>query len=229
MKHLFSVAFTIIVFTTLHSFCYAQTSINLERLNNKPSKVSGIKFIESIEILPSDNKRTAVLNNAPTEIGTTKAATPAINLKKAGSNTIENCTAIQFKYALLMDIDVEFVTNMALYQSIEEWWGTKYRYGGTTKAGIDCSAFCGNIFTAVYNTSLPRTAREQYATCNKVSKEDMQQGDLVFFNTKGGVSHVGIYLGNDCFVHSSVHSGVTINKLTDDYYSRKFIGAGRIN
>lgn len=229
MKHLLSVAFTLTVFTTFHSFCYAQTSVNIERLNSKASKVNSIKFIESIEIVPSENKRTAILNNAPADISTAKSTIPTTHLKQANTEFIENCTALQFKYALLMDIDVELVSNLALYQSIEEWWGTKYRYGGTTKAGIDCSAFCGNIFTAVFNTSLPRTAREQYAICNKVSKEDMQQGDLVFFNTRGGVSHVGIYLGNDCFVHSSVHSGVTINKLTDDYYSKKFIGAGRIN
>jgi lipoprotein Spr len=51
----------------------------------------------------------------------------------------------------------------------------------------------------------------------------------VFFNTRGGVSHVGVYLGNGYFVHSSVHSGVTINSLDEDYYSRKYIGGGRLN
>jgi lipoprotein Spr len=74
----------------------------------------------------------------------------------------------------------------------------------------------------------PQPQHTQYDFCIKIDKEKLQEGDLVFFKTKRRVSHVGIYLGNDCFVHSSTSSGVTINKLTDDYYSRKFIGGGRI-
>jgi cell wall-associated NlpC family hydrolase len=75
---------------------------------------------------------------------------------------------------------------------------------------------------------LPRTARNQYAACNKVKREDLLEGDLVFFNTRGGVSHVGIYLGNGYFAHSSVHSGVTVSSLNDKYYSSKFIIGGRL-
>ncbi len=63
----------------------------------------------------------------------------------------------------------------------------------------------------------------------KLKKTDLLEGDLVFFNTRGGVSHAGVYLGNGYFVHASVHAGVTINSLNDAYYSRKYIGGGRIS
>ena len=82
--------------------------------------------------------------------------------------------------------------------------------------------------TNVYGVNLDRTAREQFRQCEKIANEDLKEGDLVFFNTRGGVSHVGFYLGNNYFVHSSVHTGVTISSLTDDYYSKKFISGGRI-
>lgn len=142
--------------------------------------------------------------------------------------TIESSSSLQFKYAQLLDVEVETITNTKLFVAIEDWWATRYRYGGTTKKGIDCSAFTGALINEAFGLSLPRTAREQYAQCEKIAKENLAEGDLVFFNTRGGVSHVGVYLGNNYFVHSSVHSGVTINSLDDDYYSRKYIGGGKI-
>ena len=82
---------------------------------------------------------------------------------------------------------------------------------------------------SVFGFALPRTAKQQYSICSKVKKDEILEGDLVFFNTRGGISHVGIYLGDGFFVHSSSSAGVTINNLHQDYYSRKFIGAGRID
>ena len=107
-------------------------------------------------------------------------------------------------------------------------WGIRYRYGGTDRSGIDCSSFTGRLIQEVYNTTLPRTARDQYSVCEKVDIENLKEGDLVFFNTTGGVSHVGVYLGNNCFAHSSCSNGVTISSLHEDYYSRKFICGGRV-
>jgi lipoprotein Spr len=76
---------------------------------------------------------------------------------------------------------------------------------------------------------MPRTAREQYKVCEKINKEDLVAGDLVFFNTRGGVSHVGVYLNNNCFVHSSSTDGVKISSLNEAFYTKKFIGGGRMN
>ncbi len=102
--------------------------------------------------------------------------------------------------------------------------------GGTTKKGIDCSAFSGTLLSTIYSFNMPRTAREQYKICERLNKEDLLPGDLVFFNTRGrGVSHVGVYLDNNHFVHSSSSEGVKISSLDEDYYSRKFICGGRVN
>jgi lipoprotein Spr len=117
--------------------------------------------------------------------------------------------------------------NMNLFKLIDEWFGTRYRLGGTSRAGIDCSALMQVFFTSLYGVTLPRTAREQYNISRKISRTELKEGDLVFFNTSGGISHVGMYLQNNKFVHAS-SSGVTISDLFDDYWVRRFIGVGRV-
>ena len=128
-----------------------------------------------------------------------------------------------------MDVAVEFLSNVTLYKFIDDWYGTRYRMGGTTKKGIDCSAFTGGLLLAVYGFVMPRTAREQYNATEHINKNELHEGDLVFFNTRGGVSHVGLYLSNSHFVHSSCSNGVAISSLDDPYYSKRFISGGRVN
>jgi lipoprotein Spr len=111
---------------------------------------------------------------------------------------------------------------------LDEWLGTRYRLGGTDKEGIDCSAFMQVLFTRLYGINLPRTAREQYTVSQKLSRAELKEGDLVFFNTIGGVSHVGMYLQNNKFVHAS-SGGVTISDLYEDYWLKKLIGVGRVD
>jgi cell wall-associated NlpC family hydrolase len=159
----------------------------------------------------------------------TTAFVSAVNkLSNSANIATEMCTALHFKFAQLLDADVESITNEPLFAFIEDWWATRYRYGGTTKRGVDCSSYTGHIFKEVFGFELPRTARMQYAASIKVSYSDLQEGDLVFFNTRGGVSHVGLYLQNGYFTHSSSSKGVTINNLNENYYSARFIGGGRI-
>ncbi len=152
-----------------------------------------------------------------------------LNTDASDKTKIETISARLFKYAMLMNVEVESLTDAHLYSFIDEWYGTHYRMGGTTKKGIDCSAFTGTLLSTVFSFFVPRTAREQYQICEHIKKEDLLSGDLVFFNTTGGVSHVGVYLGNNHFVHSSSSQGVTVSSLDDEYYSRKFIGGGRVN
>jgi cell wall-associated NlpC family hydrolase len=184
------------------------------------------RFIKGIEIVPGSysGKRAVETNETEPE-----AEIKPTVIDKTTSDNIEKCTGLQFKYALLMNRDVESIQNLSLYNFIDGWMDTRYHYGGTDKDGIDCSAFTATLINKVYGFNIPRTAQEQYDVCQKLSKDDLLEGDLVFFNTRGGVSHVGIYLGDGYFVHSSAHAGVTINSLTDDYYGRKYIGGGRIN
>jgi lipoprotein Spr len=82
------------------------------------------------------------------------------------------------------------------------------------------------LYVTNFGINLPRTAREQYDATKRISRTDLKEGDLVFFNTQGGVSHVGVYLQNNKFVHAS-SGGVTISDLFEPYWERRFIGVGR--
>lgn len=141
---------------------------------------------------------------------------------------IENINLLNFKYAVLLDVPVEALTNLSLLEYMEEWYHTPYRYGGSSREGIDCSAFSAGIITAVYGLAIPRTVREQYQVTERINKDELTEGDLVFFNTTGSVSHVGVYLFNNKFVHASTKNGVMISDLNDAYFSRKYAGAGRM-
>lgn len=104
-----------------------------------------------------------------------------------------------------------------------------YRFGGSSLMGIDCSGYVQKVF-GYLNIPLPRTAREQFELGESVSKEELNIGDLVFFRTYASFpSHVGIYLGNNLFIHASSKSRkVTIDSLDTPYYLKRFIGAKRI-
>jgi cell wall-associated NlpC family hydrolase len=121
--------------------------------------------------------------------------------------------------------------NNSLYSFIEEWYGTPYRFGGSTKNGIDCSAFVQQLYDEVYNTGLTRTSRDQFATSMRLNNmNELKEGDLVFFKIRSkAISHVGVYLSDGKFVHASLSRGVVISNLNDHYWSRYFAGAGRIS
>ncbi|MEO7264503.1 MAG: C40 family peptidase [Ferruginibacter sp.] len=209
MKNLFLVAFFCSIFSASFTSAIAQPSLKF---------INGVNF--GNENISSPELISPALSPASTLFSVSK---PIISF------ATEKCSKIQFKYALLLNKEVEAIVNLNLFGFIEEWWNTKYRYGGTSKKGIDCSAFTGLLMSCVYAVRMPRTAKQQYAETQRVNKEELTEGDLVFFNTKRGVSHVGAYLGDGYFVHASSSNGVTINNLDEEYYSKRYIGAGRVN
>jgi len=107
--------------------------------------------------------------------------------------------------------------------------GTRYRFGGSSRSGLDCSAFVQKVFNEM-DVNLPRTAREQYERGEVVSQGDMQKGDLIFFRTYASFpSHVGIYLGNNRMIHASSRDRrVVISSVDTPYYRSRFIGAKRV-
>lgn len=111
---------------------------------------------------------------------------------------------------------------------IDEWYFTRYRMGGTTKKGVDCSSFTMQLFQEVYKISLPRTAKQQFDATVNIKEDEIAEGDLVFFNTRGGVSHVGVYLANGYFVHASSSRGVILSNLKEPYFNKRFLGARRM-
>lgn len=146
----------------------------------------------------------------------------------SGTPTVESASALQLKYSLLLNTEVEEVRNTRLFEFIDDWYGTRYCMGGTTKNCIDCSAFVQTFFAALYSVPVPRTARDQYRATTRISTTELREGDLLFFNTRGGISHVGIYLQNNKFVHASTSGGVMISDMFEDYWTRKLVGAGRV-
>ena len=144
------------------------------------------------------------------------------------SGDIERADWLQLKYAILLDATVEKLTNVNLLKLIDEWWGTTYCIGGSTKDCIDCSAFTHIIMQDIYNVNVPRTAQDQYTSSKHIGMEDLNEGDLVFFYTGGrDISHVGVYLLNNKFVHAATSGGVMVSDLNDSYWKDKYRGAGR--
>ena len=218
-----------ILFSCSLQFANAQTGVNAVSTANLGSDASSSSQIDGISFTPdgilrnTESGGTKSIKNIPAAVVTKEAAKPEIE----SHSLIEKLSSLQYKYAMMMDVDVESLKNLTLLGFIDDWFGTRYRYGGETKRGIDCSALTGALLLAVYGFNMPRTAREQYEATEHISKNELKEGDLVFFNTRGGVSHVGVYLDNDYFVQASSH-GVTISNLDDHYYSKRFICGGRV-
>jgi lipoprotein Spr len=121
------------------------------------------------------------------------------------------------------------ISDKTLVNFISDWYGTVYKYGGADKHGIDCSHFAAKLYADVYKKTItgPASSIEQETTGVKTS--DVQEGDLVFFKINGDkVSHVGVYVGNNKFVHASTKRGVIISDLNEPYYKKYFYKAGKL-
>ncbi len=186
------------------------------------------------------------------ESGSSNSPVPAVYNGVAGTNTgsmdprtqqqVSTNTALsqsgnseysplQFKFAILTNSPVEELTNLRLLVFMDQWYGAPYHYGGSNRDGIDCSAFASLLISSVYDVNqLPRVSSDQYHASKRVSKKDLREGDLVFFHTLGKghrVTHVGVYLYNNRFVHASI-AGVQISDLGEGYYMHHYVGGGRV-
>jgi cell wall-associated NlpC family hydrolase len=225
-KHILFAATIIITFLCLGAVSPVQAQRSKKGTTQSAKK--DVKFLNEItvEIEPVQTKSSDPKASFPETLISEKKTVANNNVMHAVS--IENASELQLKYALLLDVEVEQTSNLNLFRLIDEWMGTRYRLGGSSKDGIDCSALMQILFTSLYGISLPRTAREQYQFSKKISRTELKEGDLVFFNTVGGVSHVGMYLQNNKFIHAS-SGGVTISDLYEEYWLKRFIGVGRVD
>ena len=111
---------------------------------------------------------------------------------------------------------------------VKTFLGVPYKLGGSTLKGIDCSAFVKKIYE-IFKVELPRTTREQFSVGRKVEKDKLEEGDLVFFKRRGNSAHVGIYIGDNQFIHASSHNReVKIDHLDIPYFNTRFIKGVRV-
>lgn len=128
----------------------------------------------------------------------------------------------------IMGVALSATSNMKLFHFVYDWIGTPYHFGGSSRKGIDCSAFTKELYSEVFNLDIRRNSRDIFSMVSPVSKDELKEGDLVFFKIHSRrISHVGVYLGNGRFAHASSR-GVAISSLSDAYYSRYFYKGGRL-
>ncbi len=156
-----------------------------------------------------------------TEPETPKSESPD---KEQGGSSVLRAT-----YAERLNVSEEDIKNEKLYKFIDDWYAVPYKYAGKDKNGIDCSGFTGVLCSSVYNKKVSASSRAIYEETKRVSVSDLKEGDLVFFIINGkSVSHVGVYLQHNKFVHASTRRGVIISDLDEPYYKKYYHGAGRI-
>src|SRR3984885_651676 len=128
----------------------------------------------------------------------------------------------------IMGVALSATSNMKLFHFVYDWIGTPYRFGGSSKKGVDCSAFTKELYSEVFNLDIKRNSRDIFSMVSPVGKDELKEGDLVFFKIHSRrISHIGIYLGNNRFAHAS-SKGVAISSLDDSYYKRYFYRGGRM-
>lgn len=157
-----------------------------------------------------------------------------------GENAIEKPSdSIVKKYTSYLKVPYDSVKNESLYHHIDEWIGAPYLLGGDTQEGVDCSALVQNLYVKAYQTLVPRTSETQFESRRVYlfrNPKYLKEGDLVFFRLKRSapISHVGIYLHNNKFVHATSHkgkanrSGVKISDLTDPHWNSLYVSGGRV-
>lgn len=145
---------------------------------------------------------------------------------------VEKTSGSLSKACAKLGVSSNGVKNTELYIESASWIGTKYKYGGMSRSGVDCSGLTCLIYKTVYGKSLSRSSAGILSdNCKTIKKSNLREGDLVFFRTDGKKSktpnHVGIYLKENKFIHASTSKGVIVSSLEQDYYVRNFIAAGR--
>jgi murein DD-endopeptidase / murein LD-carboxypeptidase len=145
-----------------------------------------------------------------------------------GKNSDDQESLAKDYLSQIMGVALSATSNMKLFHFVYDWIGTPYRFGGSSRKGIDCSAFTKELYSDVFNMDIQRSSRDIFSMVSPVRRDDLQEGDLVFFKIHSRrISHVGIYLGNNRFAHAS-SKGVAISSLDDAYYKRYFYRGGRM-
>lgn len=137
------------------------------------------------------------------------------------------------KYAQIMGVEPTELKNEKIYEFVDDWIGTPYRYGGESKKGVDCSALTRALYNFVTDLLLPRSSREMYSSrmvesFKEKNFSNLREGDLLFFRSRGRINHVAVYLCDGKFLSANRSTGVQISDLNDPYWRKRYYSAGRV-
>jgi lipoprotein Spr len=134
-----------------------------------------------------------------------------------------------FTFSNMMGYNISYINNPRIYKVSGEWLGVPYKYSGKSRNGIDCSGLVCELYRGCYNIPLSGSAQDLYRSSVPVLRKELREGDLVFFKIKKNkVSHVGIFLGQNKFIHATLQRGVIISDLNEAYYSKYYFSGGRM-
>lgn len=195
----------------------------LKRINGisgaslKPGKVLSLRESDPVKVVAKKPTRSFAMRNA-------------LYTDEEYERTLAELTDSEQEQTVDLGKQLEQTTGVSkrLKKSAFSFLGTRYRFGGTSRNGLDCSSFVQHVFRDL-DIPLPRTAREQFRTGEPVTSYELQKGDLVFFRTYASFpSHVGIYLGDNKMIHASSRDHkVVISSINTPYFRARFIGAKR--
>lgn len=156
-----------------------------------------------------------------------KKTNPSVYIEIEETNDPDNLASQYFSQ--IMGVAISATSNTKMFNFIYDWLGTPYRLGGDSRKGIDCSKFAYKLYNNAFKTVIGNNSRNIFSMVSPIEKTGLKQGDLVFFKIRSrAISHVGVYIGNDKFVHASSSKGVTISNLNDAYWNRYFYKGGRM-
>lgn len=137
--------------------------------------------------------------------------------------------SLKKQYAEKLGVSESDIKNEKLYQFINDWYGVTYKYGGKDKSGIDCSGLTSVLYSNVYKKTISCSTKALVGEVKKIKQSELKEGDLVFFETNGrSISHVGVYLQNNKFVHASTKKGVMISDMNEPYFKKNYVTSGRV-
>jgi len=157
------------------------------------------------------------------------ATSTLVKKSTISKSSLESISSSLIGYTPSSNNKSEMISDEVMFKVIE-YLNTPYLWGGTSKRGIDCSAFVQTVMYQSIGVMLPRTSFEQSNVGVDVQRSELKFGDLLFFDTmnKGRTTHVGIYLSDGYFVHSGSKTGVAVASLDSDFYSRVLLKAKRV-
>jgi len=183
------------------------------------------------ELTDNDSELSSKIKGANVYKNSNELVATSTLVKKStiSKSSLESISSSLIGYVPSSNNKSEMVSDEVMFKVIE-YLNTPYLWGGTSKRGIDCSAFVQTVMYQTLGIMLPRTSYEQSNVGTDVQRSELKFGDLLFFDTmnKGRTTHVGIYLSDGYFVHSGSHTGVAVASLDSEFYSRVLLKVKRV-